>query len=87
MLLNTNVCDVCLQNNAGYTGKYLFLYLMVLLRFLFLAVMMAAVIDITNNEQREIVRRLFRESGNVNVKTIDVCFRRIFIEINVFFIE
>ncbi|CAF4634046.1 unnamed protein product, partial [Rotaria sp. Silwood2] len=52
MLLDTRVCDVCLQNNAGYT-----------------AVMMAAVIDITNNEQRQIVRRLFRESGNVNVKT------------------
>jgi Na+/phosphate symporter len=37
-----------------------------------LAVMMAAVIDITNNDQRQIVRRLFRESGNVNVKTKDV---------------
>ncbi|CAF1279168.1 unnamed protein product [Rotaria sp. Silwood1] len=51
MLLDTKVCDVCLQNNAGYT-----------------AVMMAAVIDINNNEQKQIVRRLFRESGNVNVK-------------------
>lgn len=37
-----------------------------------LAVMMAAVIDIINDDQRDIVRRLFRESGNVNVKTIDV---------------
>ncbi|CAF0777396.1 unnamed protein product [Adineta steineri] len=54
MLLDTKVCDVCLQNNAGYT-----------------AVMMAAVIDITNDDQRQIVRRLFRESGNVNVKTKD----------------
>ncbi len=35
--------------------------------------MMAAVIDITNDEQRQIVRRLFRESGNVNVKTKTVC--------------
>ncbi|CAF3102541.1 unnamed protein product [Rotaria socialis] len=52
MLLDTKVCDVCLQNNAGYT-----------------AVMMAAVIDIANDEQRQVVRRLFRESGNVNVKT------------------
>jgi hypothetical protein len=39
-----------------------------------LAVMMAAVIDITNDEQRQVVRRLFRESGNVNVKTPAVCF-------------
>jgi hypothetical protein len=38
-----------------------------------LAVMMAAVIDIASNEQREVVRRLFRESGNVNVKTTQVC--------------
>ncbi|CAF0880180.1 unnamed protein product [Adineta ricciae] len=52
MLLDTKVCDVCLQNNAGYT-----------------AVMMAAVIDITNDEQKRTVRRLCRESGNVNVKT------------------
>ncbi|CAF1281668.1 unnamed protein product [Rotaria sordida] len=52
MLLDTKVCDICLQNNAGYT-----------------AVMMAAVIDINNNDQRQVVRRLFRESGNVNVKT------------------
>ncbi|CAF4084833.1 unnamed protein product [Rotaria magnacalcarata] len=52
MLLDTKVCDVCLQNNAGYT-----------------AVMMAAVIDIANDEQRQVVRRLFLESGNVNVKT------------------
>jgi hypothetical protein len=35
--------------------------------------MMAAVIDITNDEQRQVVRRLFRESGNVNVKTTSVC--------------
>lgn len=34
--------------------------------------MMAAVIDISNDDQREIVRRLFREAGNVNVKTLDV---------------
>jgi len=34
--------------------------------------MMAAVIDIINEDQRDIVRRLFHESGNVNVKTIDV---------------
>ncbi|CAF1614470.1 unnamed protein product, partial [Adineta ricciae] len=54
MLLDTKVCDVCQQNNAGYT-----------------AVMMAAVIDITNDDQRQIVRRLFRESGNVNVKAKD----------------
>ncbi len=40
----------------------------------FLAVMMAAVIDITNDEQRQVVRRLLRESGNVNVKTTVVCF-------------
>lgn len=33
---------------------------------------MAAVIDITNDEQRAVVRRLFRESGNVNVKTASV---------------
>ncbi|UJR31990.1 hypothetical protein I4U23_019461 [Adineta vaga] len=52
MLLDTKVCDVCLQNNAGYT-----------------AVMMAAVIDITDDEQKQTVRRLCRESGNVNVKT------------------
>ncbi|CAF1460677.1 unnamed protein product [Adineta steineri] len=52
MLLDTKVCDVCLQNNAGYT-----------------AVMMAAVIDITDDDQKQTVRRLFRESGNVNVKT------------------
>ncbi len=43
---------------------------------MFLAVMMAAVIDITNDEQREIVRRLFRESGNVNVKTTPVGFEK-----------
>ncbi|CAF1136886.1 unnamed protein product [Rotaria sp. Silwood1] len=54
MLLDTKVCDVCLQNNAGYT-----------------AVMMAAVIDITNDDQRQSVRRLFQESGNLNVKTTD----------------
>lgn len=36
--------------------------------------MMAAVIDISNEDQREIVRRLFLEAGNVNVKTIDVRF-------------
>ncbi|CAF3330091.1 unnamed protein product [Rotaria socialis] len=54
MLLDTKVCDVCLQNKAGYT-----------------AVMMAAVIDITNDDQKQIVRRLFHESGNVNVKTTD----------------
>ena len=41
----------------------------------FVAVMMAAVIDITSDEQREIVRRLFRDSGNVNVKTKDVIAR------------
>jgi hypothetical protein len=35
--------------------------------------MMAAVIDITTDEQRQVVRRLFRESGNVNVKTTTVC--------------
>ena len=34
--------------------------------------MMAAVIDITNDDQRQLVRRLFREAGNVNVKTTDV---------------
>jgi hypothetical protein len=39
--------------------------------------MMAAVIDITNDDQRQIVRRLFREAGNVNVKTIDVDFQLI----------
>jgi len=31
--------------------------------------MMAAVIDVNSDEQRQVVRRLFRESGNVNVKT------------------
>lgn len=36
--------------------------------------MMAAVIDIASEEQRQVVRRLFRESGNVNVKTTQVCF-------------
>jgi hypothetical protein len=36
--------------------------------------MMAAIIDITNDDQRQIVRRLFREARNVNVKTIDVDF-------------
>jgi len=40
--------------------------------------MMAAVIGITNDDQRQIVRRLFRESGNVNVKSIDVDFQLIF---------
>ncbi len=35
--------------------------------------MMAAVIDITTDEQRQVVRRLFRESGNVNVKPTTVC--------------
>ncbi|CAF1141644.1 unnamed protein product, partial [Rotaria sordida] len=54
MLLDTKVCDVCLQNNAGYT-----------------AIMMAAVIDITNDDQRQVVRRLFCELGNLNVKTTD----------------
>lgn len=39
-----------------------------------LAVMMAAVIDITNDEQKQTVRRLCRESGNVNVKTTMVRF-------------
>lgn len=39
-----------------------------------LAVMMAAVIDITKDEQKTVVRRLLRESGNVNVKTPVVCF-------------
>lgn len=38
------------------------------------AVMMAAVIDITSEQQRQVVRRLFRESGNVNVKTKQVRF-------------
>ncbi|CAF0943841.1 unnamed protein product, partial [Didymodactylos carnosus] len=52
LLLDTKVCDVCLQNNAGYT-----------------AVMMAAVIRIDSEDQRNTVRRLFKESGNVNVKT------------------
>lgn len=36
------------------------------------AVMLAAVIDITSDDQRQIVQRLFEESGNVNVKTKDV---------------
>jgi hypothetical protein len=36
------------------------------------AVMRAAMIDITDDEQRKIVRRLFHESGNVNVQTKDV---------------
>jgi hypothetical protein len=40
--------------------------------------MMAAVIDITNDAQRQIVHRLFHESGNVNVKSIDVDFQLIF---------
>lgn len=31
--------------------------------------MMAAVIDLAADEQKHVVRRLFRESGNVNVKT------------------
>jgi hypothetical protein len=65
------VCDVCLQNNSGYTGKYIFCGGNDCIQII-LAVMMAAVIDITNDDQRQIVRRLFRESGNVNVKTIDV---------------
>ena len=39
-----------------------------------LAVMMAAVIDIINDEQKRTVRRLCRESGNVNVKTTTVRF-------------
>ncbi len=65
------MCDVCLQNNSGYTGKYIFCGRNDCLQII-LAVMMAAVIDITNDDQRQIVRRLFRESGNVNVKTIDV---------------
>jgi len=39
--------------------------------------MMTAVIDIINDDQRQIVRRLFREAGNVNVKTKDVDFQLI----------
>ena len=39
------------------------------LRPTFSAVMMAAVIDLAADEQKQVVRRLFRESGNVNVKT------------------
>lgn len=34
--------------------------------------MRAAVIEISNEDQRDIVRRLFRESGNVNVQTKEV---------------
>ena len=40
--------------------------------------MMAAVINITNDEQRQVVRRLLRESGNVNVKTTIVCVLLVF---------
>ena len=43
---------------------YLFFFLLI-----FSAVMMTAVIDIATDEQKQVVRRLFRESGNVNVKT------------------
>ncbi len=39
--------------------------------------MMAAVTDIINDNQRQSVRRLFHEAGNVNVKTIDVDFQLI----------
>ena len=76
MLLDTKVCDVCLQNNAGYTGKLQFLSIPSSLTSysLILAVMMAAVIDISNGEQRKVVSRLFRESGNINVKTTAVMY-------------
>lgn len=40
--------------------------------------MMASVIDITSDEQRDVVRRLFRESGNVNVKTTNVSLTNLF---------
>ena len=71
MLLDTKVCDVCLQNNAGYTGKGKRHPISLLLKvnLFIVAVMMAAVIDISNDEQRKVVSRLFRESGNINVKT------------------
>lgn len=42
------------------------------IEFFVLAVMRAAVIDINADEQRDIIRRLFRESGNVNVQTKEV---------------
>ena len=73
MLLDTKVSDVCLQNNAGYTGKQKKRINQIIVFFCLLAVMMAAVIDITTDEQRQVLRRLFRESGNVNVKTLTVC--------------
>jgi len=47
---------------------------------------MAAVIDITNDDQRQIVRRLFREARNVNVKTIDVDFEFLGFFERIFFI-
>ena len=73
MLLDTKVCDICLQNHAGYTGKSVFELYIILIELIYhLAVMMAAVIDIVSDEQRQVVRRLFRESGNVNVKTTQV---------------
>ena len=41
--------------------------------------MRAAVIDINDADQREILRRLFRESGNVNVQTKEVRRRCVFV--------
>jgi hypothetical protein len=73
MLLDTNVCEVSLQNHAGYTGESCQRNTMsASYEIHWIAVMRAAVIDITTEEQRQIVRRLFREAGNVNVKTKDV---------------
>ncbi len=60
--------DIPVNENKKKEHNWLFL------KINLLAVMMAAVIDITNDEQRQVVRRLFRESGNVNVKTPAVCF-------------
>ena len=76
MLLDTRVCDVCLQNHAGYTGKRRMVSDETRHTQLssVVAVMMAAVIDIANEDQRQVIRRLFRESGNVNVKTTQACF-------------
>ena len=50
LLLDTKVCDVNAQNNAGYTS-----------------IMLAAVVPISNDNDRATLKRLFKE-GNVNIK-------------------
>ena len=51
LLLDTKVCDVNAQNNAGYTS-----------------IMLAAVVPIQSDYDRQALKRLFIE-GNVNIKS------------------